>query len=104
MTTTHDPNGWRAVIADSCYDVVTDPDDITYILNDEDAGGSLSIRRRSALPDEHGHLPGTWESLDIFGEVDLSELDIEDAEEMWRLMQAAAEGMNQADQAREVSQ
>lgn len=104
MTTSIPPEQWRVVLANTGRTVITHPDDVASMLTDENAAGTISIRRRSAVPNEHGRLPYHWHDLDVFAETDLDDVEVEHGEEMWRLMQAAAEGMNQADRAREVPQ
>lgn len=102
-----DTTQWRAFLSEPGGWIVDHPDDIAHMLGDEDARGEISIRRGTALPDEHGHLPGSYTAADVFMELDLDDVEIEDAEEVWRLAQAAAWGMSQPDDvraAREVEQ
>lgn len=89
-------NQWHAYVADDLNDILTDPDEINALLVNDDGRGTISIRRRTALPDKHGHLPGTWATLDIFGEVDLMDVEPDEAAEVWQLTQAATQGLNQA--------
>lgn len=87
---------WRAFLADGDAEVITDPEEIAAMLLDEDLmGGTISIRRGSALPGEDGCLPGTWTSNDLFLEVELGEVLPEDGIATWELVQKAAWGMNQ---------
>lgn len=93
MTTPTDE--WRAILADTYGWTTTDPDEIAHKLTDENADGAISIRRRTALPNEHGRLPGSWTSADVFMETDLDDVEMDEAEEFWALTLAAAQGMNQ---------
>lgn len=85
-----DQNPWRAIIADEDGTIVTDPDAIAALLVDESGRGTIGIRRSKPQPDPQGH---HW---DIFVDIDLVDIPVEDAADMWRLAQAAAQGMNQA--------
>lgn len=84
---------WRAFLSWPDGHVATDPADVEEMF--EDANGTISIRRGSALPDEEGKLPREWKPLDIFGEADLEEIEPEDRAASWELAQKAAWGMNQ---------
>lgn len=90
-----DQNPWRAIVADENGTIITDPDQIAAILVDESGRGTIGIRRSKPQPDPQGH---HW---DIFVDIDLVDIAVEDAADMWRLAQAAAKGMN-ADSATEA--
>lgn len=83
---------WRAFLSWPDGYITTDPDEQAEMF--EDARGEISIRRASALPDEDGKLPGTWQSLDIFAEVDLENLEPEEGPHVWELAKKAAWGMS----------
>lgn len=89
---------WHAYLADADGQVLTDRDEIASLLVDEHGRGTMSIRRGSALPHKNGRLPSLdeHERMDLFGEVDLDDIEPESAEQAWQLMQAAVAGMNAA--------
>ena len=95
--TTH-PDTWHAYLADDNRQIITDPDQIAAFLTNPDASGAISIRRRTAHPDTDGRLPATCDQLDLFGVVELEDIAIDDAAQVWQLTLAAAQGLNQAAQ------
>lgn len=89
-----DRNEWHAYVADVDGQVLTDPAEISSLLQHD--GGTISIRRGSALPNQGGRLPGLdeHERMDLFGEIYLDDLEPDSAEQVWQLTQAATTGMN----------
>lgn len=86
---------WQAFVADNYGHVFTDPDEIAEKLATGD--GQVSIRRGSALPTEIDgglRLPGSCRTADLFMEVDLDDIEEDEAAEFWELAQAAAAGMS----------
>lgn len=85
--------GWQAFLSTPDGYVTADEYEIAEMF--EDARGEISIRRGSALPDEEGKLPGSYQGEDIFIEVDLDSYEPDYLPQVWELAQKAAWGMNQ---------
>jgi hypothetical protein len=99
MTNPHLSGPWIAVISHGpdAYDSIR----TARIELGDDGEVDISVRRRSAAPDDDGWLPGSYQSGDVAYELENVYLDGEGdaavgAEARWAQAQAMAAGLNAA--------